>query len=118
MNDVLAIGFDYSTLDPEIAAEARAIAERVRARHRQHVEAIIATGCELLRVKAALAHGHFGEWLAAEFGWTGRTARNYMAAAEHFRTRTETVSVLPPAVIYQLTARSTPQHLRDDIINR
>src|SRR3954462_5857765 len=103
MNDVLAIGFDYSTLDPEIAAEARAIAERVRARHRQHVEAIIATGCELLRVKAALAHGHFGEWLAAGLVWRGPTARNSRPAAEHFRKKTKPVSFLPPAVIYQLT---------------
>jgi hypothetical protein len=47
-------------------------------------------------VKAALPHGAFGKWLDTEFGWTPRTAENYMRAAETYGSNTKCVSDLPP----------------------
>jgi hypothetical protein len=79
-------GYDYGDLDPGIIADAKAAAIRIR---RLTVEMAQATvpfeiriGRELLAVKARLGHGHFGPWLAAEFGWSDRQARRFMRAAQ------------------------------------
>jgi hypothetical protein len=42
----------------------------------------IRIGRELLAMKVRLGRGHFGPWLAAEFGWSDRQARRYMSAAQ------------------------------------
>jgi Protein of unknown function (DUF3102) len=39
------------------------------------------TGAALVRTKEALPHGAFSNWLAAEFGWSERTAQRFMAVA-------------------------------------
>ncbi len=111
-------GYDYSGLSPEVAAEARAVAERVRASHPRTVIAILDMGRDLLAVKARLGHGRFGLWLEAEFGGVARTAQNYMRAAQSFADKSELVSHLPPATVYALAAPSTPGELRRQIVER
>lgn len=111
-------GYDYSGLSPEVAAEARAVAERVRAAHQRTVVAILEMGRDLLAVKARLGHGRFGQWLDAEFGGVARTAQNYMRAAQTFADKSEIVSHLPPATVYALAAPSTPGEVRSAIVAR
>ena len=65
-----------------------------------------------------LGHGNFGKWLAAEFGWTDRTARNFMGAAKLVDGKSEKISVLPVSAIYKLAAPSTPETVRDAIVAR
>jgi hypothetical protein len=112
-------GFDYSPLNPETTELLQRTANRIRERG---TATIIATGAELMeikaRLKAELAHGHFGNWLKAEFGWTERTAQNYMQAAAVFASKSETVSDLPPAVIYKLASKTTPPAVREAVIGR
>ena len=51
-------------------------------------------------MKNALPHGRFGPWLKAEFGWTERTAQNFMNVAGQFGSKTEMISdllILPTA---------------------
>jgi hypothetical protein len=110
--------FDYGGLAPEVAAEARAVADRVRASHQRTVIAIIEMGRDLLAVKARLGHGRFGQWLEAEFGGVARTAQNYMRAAQSFADNSEIVSHLPPATVYALAAPSTPGEVRTEIVAR
>lgn len=110
--------FDYAGLKPEVAAEARAVAARVRASHQRTVIAIIDMGRDLLGVKARLGHGRFGQWLEAEFGGVARTAQNYMRAAQSFAGNSEIVSHLPPATVYALAAPSTPGDVRTAIMAR
>ena len=110
--------FDYSGLAPEVAAEARAVADRVRASHQRTVVAIIEMGRDLLAVKAGLGHGRFGQWLEAEFGGVARTAQNYMRAAQSFGGNSAIVSHLPPATLYALAAPSTPGDVRSEIVAR
>ena len=69
-------------------------------------------------MKARLGHGHFGQWLDAEFGGVARTAQNYMRAAESFADKSELVSHLPPATVYALAAPSTPGDVRRQIVER
>jgi hypothetical protein len=110
--------FDYSLVDVEIAKDARAVAEKIRADQRRLTAAVIETGLELRKIRDRLGHGLFGQWLEAEFGWTARTAQNYMAAAAAFGSKCETVSYLPPACIYKLAAPSTPIETRNEIVRR
>ena len=84
------------------------------------VEDIIEVGKDLLAVKEALPHGAFGKWLSAEFGWTERTARNFMAVAEWFGPKTEMIFDLriAPTAAYLLAAPSAPDEARQAAIER
>ena len=110
--------FDYSSLAPELADDARAVAQRVRAGHLRTMQTILEMGRELLGLKARLGHGRFGRWLEAEFGAVARTAQNYMLAAERFGGTPELISLLPPATVYALAAPSTPELVRAEVVRR
>lgn len=110
--------FDYSILPVEVAEEARAVAARVRSRHQQQITAIIETGHDLTRMKANLGHGNFETWISAEFGMTIRTAQNYMSASSAFGGKSEIISYLPPSAVYALAAPSTPDPVREMVIER
>lgn len=72
---------------------------------------VIAVGQALLAAKETLPHGRFGVWLRAEFDWTERTARRFMAAAQRFGNKTDIVSVLriDVAAAHLLAAPSVPE---------
>ena len=59
---------------------------------------IIEIGFELIAAKKEIGHGKWGDWLQAEFDWTDRTARNFMAVAERFGNR-KTFSDLKPSTL-------------------
>ncbi len=111
-------GFDYASLSPDLAEDARAVAQRVRAAHVRTMQAILEMGRELSSLKSRLGHGRFGRWLAAEFGAVARTAQNYMLAAERFGDNSEIISLLPPATVYALAAPSTPEPVRAEVVRR
>src|SRR5262245_17816765 len=109
--------FDYSRLAPELVADLRQHAARIRERTRITTATIIEIGKELLAAKQHLAHGQFKDWINAECGCTVRTAQNYLRAAKLAEAKGETVSLLPPRIVYQLTAKSTPPELTDPVLN-
>ena len=98
-------------------AELQEIAEGIRVRIRRTVADIIETGRDLARVKAALDHGEFTDWIEREFSMSIRTAQNYMQAFELTSGKSETVALLPPATLYKLAARSTPEELKAEVIS-
>jgi hypothetical protein len=117
---VAAVGFDYSPLTTQTAKQVRAAAERIREKVKKTLEDIIAVGNDLLTVKQELPHGQFGTWLRAEFGWTERTARNFMSVAEGFGAKTEMISDLQiaPTAAYLLAAPSAPDEARQAAVER
>ena len=77
---------------------------------RRSVSEAIKIGVELRKIKRALGHGKFIDWLQAEFGEAEvRTLQRLMAVAQRFEGKNDTVSFLPLSVIYKLASRSTPQ---------
>jgi hypothetical protein len=116
MSELVSLGFDYSGLAAEVAAEVRAAADRVRAAHNTTIATVLNIGSDLLAVKQQLGHGQFGAWLNAEFGWNERTARNYMAAAQRFADKSETVAVLQLATVYALASPSVPEKVREQVV--
>lgn len=89
------------------------IAQRIRART---AAAVIETGRDLLAVKARLDHGDFTAWVTTECGITLRSAQRYMSAAEWTEDKNDTVSLLPPTVIYLLASKSTPAGIKDRVV--
>ena len=108
MNQLTAITFDYGALDADTANSLRRQAERIRAQVKTTTCTIIEIGRDILAVKQHLKHGQFSKWVEAECGFTVRSAQNYMRAAEFAEGKHETVSLLEPAAVYKLVAKSTP----------
>jgi hypothetical protein len=72
----------------------------------------------VLKAKELIGHGSFGQYLQSEFDMTERTAQRYMAAAERFGGKSDTVSNLPPTLVYKLAAKSTPEDVVRQVIER
>jgi hypothetical protein len=106
------VSFSYDVLAPDTASRLRQTAEAIRESGRHQINEILATGRALIEAKAALLHGQFRRWLSAEFGWSERTARNYMRAAEVFGSNRQRVADLPVACVYRLAALPPSARLR------
>jgi hypothetical protein len=103
--------FDYAPLDANVVRRVQSAAQRIRQMMKRTLEDLIAIGTDLLAVKEVLPHGKFSPWLGAEFGWTERTARNFMTVAQRFGPKTEMISDLriDPTAAYLLAAPSAPE---------
>ena len=79
---LVVVEFNYDPLEAKVADLVLSSADRIRERMKKLVEDIIEVDNDLMTVREALDHGQFGPWLKAEFGWSERTAQNFMAVAE------------------------------------
>lgn len=92
---------------------------QIRHLHKRAIEDIIEIGRRLIECRAIIGHGNWLDFLAREFGWTDRTARNYINAFELVRDRKlETVSNLGLGAIYLLSSPSTPDEAKTEILSR
>jgi hypothetical protein len=118
--ELVEIAFDYAQLDPAARETARDAAGRIRAHGRIASECIVAIGAELVKVKAAIGHGHYLPWLEAEFGWSERTAQRFVAVHECFG-KSDTVADLEQidvSALYLLAAPSTPEPVREEALEK
>ena len=116
--DLVVLGFDYSPLDTKIAEQARSTADRIRERLKKTLEDLIEVGNDLLLVKEALPHGQFLPWLRAEFGWSERTAQNFMSVAESFKSAKFADLPIQPSAAYLLAAPAVPDSARQVAIEK
>ena len=77
---------------------------------------IIEIGRDLLIVKAKLGHGEWLPWLDAEFGMSAPTAERSIRAAQLAGTKSDTMSDLPPSILYALAAPSIPDAVREEVL--
>lgn len=115
---ITSFSFDYSSLDTETAQFVQQQTSEIKGLFRQSIENILRIGQNLLQVKERLPHGQWLTWLEAEFGWTVRTARNYMQAAEEFKWETVSDLNIAAKALYLLASPSTPDEARDEAIAR
>ena len=115
---VAVVRFDYGDLAPEVASMARQTAAAIREAHQRQVAEVIATGEALIKVKVLLPHGEFGRWLESEFGWSVRSAENYMRVAETYGPNAQRVAHSPLSVVYRLAAPTIPTEVREDVLLR
>lgn len=112
-----AATFDYEALPDEDARTAREAAAEIKRRHKKILSHALAIGEQLCAVKKILSHGQFGDWIAAEFSWSSRTAQNYMTAWEQFGDKYEMIADLPSTTVYALAAPSASA-VREQVIGK
>jgi Protein of unknown function (DUF3102) len=114
--------FDYGQLsgdDWKFVQDAR---DEIRRLSTQTVENVLAIGKHLIQVKERLGHGRFGPWLAAEFGWSERSASNFMRSYEFAEANRQMlanlVRHLDPSGLYLLAAQATTEAAREEVLDK
>ncbi len=105
---------------PKPALPDATIEEHTAAIHRltrRSGQDIIEIGHRLIAVKAKTSHGAFGPWLESEFGWTARTAQNFMRVAESFGDMRNGFAFEAKA-LYALASGDVPEEVREQFITR
>jgi Protein of unknown function (DUF3102) len=94
-------------------------AAAIKALGKQTIDNVIAIGCRLAEAKKIAGPGRWLSWLDREFGWTDRTALNFMRVYG-MSTKSEKFSdfSLPISGLYLLAAPTTPDEARDEIFDR
>ena len=103
--------FDYAGVPAEKVQDVRDASARIKIRMSRTAQDIIEIGRDLIAVKALLGHGHYLQWLDAEFGMTDQSARNFTNVTERFG-KSKTILDFTPTVLYALAAPSTPEPVR------
>lgn len=116
--ELVVVGFNYDLLETKLADKVRTAADRIRERVKKTVEDIIEVGDDLLAVKEALPHGQFLPWLKAEFGWSERSAQNFMSVAEQFKSAKIAALPIQPSAAYLLAAPSVPDEAREKAVEK
>jgi hypothetical protein len=107
----------YSTLPAELAAEARAVAHKMRPEVDKYNASRRAIEDYMLIMQGKLGHGRFLKWLQVEFGFPERTAYSYINAARA-RAEVATIANLSAEVIEAVAAPSITETHRREIIER
>jgi hypothetical protein len=116
--ELVVVGFNYDLLETKLADKVRSAADRIRERVKKTVEDIIEVGNDLLAVKEALPHGQFLPWVKAEFGWSERSAQNFMSVAEKFKSAKIADLPIQPSAAYLLAAPSVPDEAREKAVEK
>jgi hypothetical protein len=103
-------------LPADAAAEVRDASTRIKVRMHRTAQDIVEIGRDLILIKEKVGHGNFLPWIDAEFGMSQPTALNFMRVAEQFGEKIVSVTNLTPTVLYALAAPSTPEEVRDNVI--
>lgn len=113
----IVTSFDYSLLTPEQRVLVEQRTSEIREQLRRTAQDIWEIGQSLAEVRAQLKHGQFDTWLKAEFGWSRRTAYNFINVYETFGNRANLAQIdIATSALYLLAAPSTPQNLREQYI--
>jgi hypothetical protein len=107
----------------EQGATLTANADAIRMLRRRAVNDIIEIGQRLVEsreiIRQASGHGHWLNWLNTEFGWTDRTALNFIRVFEMSKSENfSDLGRLPRSALYMLAAPSTPEAVRTEILDR
>jgi hypothetical protein len=71
--------FDYQILDSQPRSLVQQKTEEIRKRLKRSAQDIWEIGQKLVEVREQLNHGQFEAWIKAEFGWSRRTAYNFIS---------------------------------------
>ncbi|WP_415022450.1 DUF3102 domain-containing protein [Bradyrhizobium sp.] len=81
-------------------------------------ESIIGVGRELIEQQTSLGHGNYLAWIEAEFSMSRQTADNFKNVATRFGDKLPSISNLGATALYALAAPSTPEVVREEVIER
>jgi hypothetical protein len=115
INRLACDNFDYALVPRSVATFLKGQAIRIR---QYTAKCIIQIGKDLAGAKRYLGHGEFLHWVESEVGIPARTAQAYMRAAQWASDKREVVALLPPSLLYILSAESTPKEFTDNVLRR
>ena len=114
---IITSEFDYETLTSEQRTLVKQCTGEIRERLQRSAQDIWEIGQRLFDVRDQLKHGQFDSWLKAEFGWSRRTAYNFIKVYEAFGERTKLAQInISASALYLLAAESTPPEVREEYL--
>ncbi len=109
--------FDYEILDSEQRQVIQQRTGEIKERLRRSAQDIWEIGEKLAQVRSQLKHGQFETWLKAEFGWSRRTAYNFINVYEALAEPGSLAQInIATSALYLLAAPSTSQNVREEIL--
>ncbi|MEM9809387.1 MAG: DUF3102 domain-containing protein [Cyanobacteria bacterium P01_D01_bin.56] len=111
--------FDYASLRQDHRLVIQQHTGEIRKRLRRSAQDVWEIGQRLSDVRSRLKYGEFLIWLKAEFGWSQRTAYNFINVYETFGDRFAKLANvdLATSVLYQLASPSVPEELRTQVLD-
>ncbi|MEM7555888.1 MAG: DUF3102 domain-containing protein [Cyanobacteria bacterium P01_A01_bin.84] len=114
---ITASEFDYQALSDQKRSLVMQRTGEIRERLQRSAQDIWEIGQRLADVRTQLGHGQFDSWLKAEFGWSRRTAYNFINVYETFGERANLAQIdIATSALYLLAAPSTPKDLREEYL--
>ncbi|MGK7948030.1 MAG: DUF3102 domain-containing protein [Xenococcaceae cyanobacterium] len=115
----LLTSFDYKILSRQKQTIVQNCTGEIKERLRRTARDIWEIGQKLVEVRSQLEHGQFEVWLSAEFGWSRRTAYNFINVYEAFSDSKNFARLdIATSALYKLAAPSTPQSIRNEFLNK
>ncbi|MEL6453128.1 MAG: DUF3102 domain-containing protein [Cyanobacteria bacterium J06623_5] len=110
--------FDYDSLDLGQRTIVQQRTGEIRERLRRSAQDVWEIGEKLSDVRSRLKYGQFLAWIKAEFGWSQRTAYNFINVYETFGDRFANLAKvnIATSLLYQLASPSVPEELRAQIL--
>lgn len=106
--------FDYQELDSETRIVVQQKTQEIKVLMRRTAQDVFDIGQKLSEIKTRLGHGHFGNWLKAEFEWSDRTAQNFIRVYESFKSENVSDLNFSQTALYVLAA--APEEARLEAI--
>lgn len=107
--------FSYDEVDEATASVARVFVADYVKRTRDF---IFETGSRLLKIKEQMPHGTFQKWVETEAPLSMRLAQKMMSAVARLGDKSELFSDFPAKTVYDLSAKSTPDSVINEVILR
>lgn len=106
-------------MSAELECRLDEYAEKIRAIGKRAFADIVEIGRLLTAAKAIAGHGNWLPWLDKNFGWTDKTALNFMRVGE-LAAKSEKFSDLNIGIssLYLLAAPSTSDEVREAVVER
>lgn len=118
-NEQITNTFDYEVLTIEQRTLVEQRTGEIRERLQRSAQDIWEIGQRLADVRSQLKHGQFDAWIKAEFGWSRRTAYNFINVYETFRERANLAQIdIATSALYLLAAPSTPPDVRAQYLQK
>ncbi|NJR71042.1 MAG: DUF3102 domain-containing protein [Synechococcales cyanobacterium CRU_2_2] len=110
--------FDYASLQVADRQVIEKCTLEIRDRLRRSAQDILEIGQRLAEVRSHLQYGQFLTWLNTEFGWSQRTAYNFINVYETFGDKVAKLAKVDIAtsVLYRLASPSVSEELRAEVL--
>lgn len=112
------IEFSYDMLGSTTRTVVEQRTIEIKSLLRRTAQDIIDIGLKLSEVKQELGHGYFLAWLRTEFDWSESAARKFMQVSRQFKTVNFTNLNIAPSALYLLSADSTPEAAREEVLQQ